>query len=302
MSLLEEIQTAAVEVNSDLGSLLRKCKVLAARLGSKPLEDWLLWESNGYPKGVEVPDYRIWSLRVKGHFSGPGGSGLKNAPIPLHLIPERARKFYERYECRQSVASIEALLKDLRGGVITVDTADLALLLGNKVYQYQNCVQSWAEFSPGNLIELLNAVRNRILDFTLAVWKEAPKAGESQTNVTSAIQPAKVTQIFNTTIYGGSANLVGTAHESTIAFNINTQDFASLSYVLRNQGVTEPDIKELEHAIQSDQVPKEAGKFGPKVSSWIATMIGKAANGSWNIAIGAAGNLLGEAIAKYYGM
>lgn len=70
MSILEEIQAAAVDGTSDLGSLLRKCKLLAARLGSEPLENWLLWESNGYPENVEVPEYRIWSLQLKGHFFG----------------------------------------------------------------------------------------------------------------------------------------------------------------------------------------------------------------------------------------
>ena len=52
MSLLEDIQSAAVDSNSDLGTILRKCKLLAARLGSKTLENWLIYESNGYPLDV----------------------------------------------------------------------------------------------------------------------------------------------------------------------------------------------------------------------------------------------------------
>lgn len=47
MTLLEDIQQSAVDSKSNLGELLRKCKLLAARLGSQPLEDWLIWESNG---------------------------------------------------------------------------------------------------------------------------------------------------------------------------------------------------------------------------------------------------------------
>src|SRR5579871_3717688 len=74
MGLLEDIQNAAVDGRSDLGSILRKCKLLASRLGSKPLEDWLVWESNGYPPEVDVPDYRKWSLQIRGHFAGPFGS------------------------------------------------------------------------------------------------------------------------------------------------------------------------------------------------------------------------------------
>ena len=87
MSLLEDIQNAAVDSKSDLGTLLRKCKLLAARLGSKPLEDWLLWESNGYPDDIPVPDYRIWRLEVKGHFYGAFGAAFQNAPIPHLCLP-----------------------------------------------------------------------------------------------------------------------------------------------------------------------------------------------------------------------
>ena len=97
MTILEDIQAAAVDANSDLGTILRKCKVLAARLGSVSLENWLLWEANGYPEDVAVPNYRIWPLDVKGYFSGPFGSGLQNAPIPSICLPEKARKYYEKY-------------------------------------------------------------------------------------------------------------------------------------------------------------------------------------------------------------
>ena len=52
MTLLEDIQNSAVDPNSDLATLLQKCKVLAARLGSQPLEKWVLWESNGYLRSL----------------------------------------------------------------------------------------------------------------------------------------------------------------------------------------------------------------------------------------------------------
>src|SRR5262249_36822253 len=126
VALLEDIQNSAVDANSDLGTLLRKGKLLAARLGIKPLEGWLLWESNGYPDNVPVPEYRIWPLEVKGHFFGSFGSGLRNAPIPSALLPDQVRKSYQNYECRQSIASIEATLRaENDGATVSVGTADL---------------------------------------------------------------------------------------------------------------------------------------------------------------------------------
>jgi hypothetical protein len=205
MSLIEEIQSAAIDGTSDLATLLRKCRLLAARLGSQPLEDWLLWELNGYPDGVEVPDYRIWPLELKGQFFGPLGSSMANVPIPLACIPVKARDHYQNYKSRQSVASIEEMLRQSEGGTLFVSTSDLAVTLGTKVYSGYNCIRAWAEFSIGHAIELLNAVRNRILEFTIAVWKEAPMAGEQPEASDKKIQPERVTQIFNNIVLLGAA-------------------------------------------------------------------------------------------------
>jgi AbiTii len=302
VSLLEEIQIAAVDASSDLGTLLRKCKLLAVRLGSKPLEDWLIWESNGYPDDVKVPEYRVWPLEVKGHFSGPFGSGMRNAPIPSALLPQRVRDQYERYECRQSIASIEAILTKTNDGTVQVNTGDLALVLGMKVYERLNCVQAWAEFSTGHLVELLNSVRNRVLDFALAVWKEEPAAGETSAKGATSVDSSRVTQIFNTTVYGGPAQVVGTATNSTIAITISRMDFSSLERILRDNGVGDSEVAELRVALESEAELAPQASFGPKVSSWIGGMIRKAADGSWGVGVGAAGNLLAQAIGKYYGL
>jgi hypothetical protein len=299
MSILEEIQAAAVDGTSDLGTLLRKCKVLAARLRSQPLENWVLWESNGYPDDVTVPDYRIWQLRLKGHFAGYWGSGIQNAPIPLVCLPEDLRKRYENYECRQSIATLEAAL---RSGQATfqISTGDLAVSLGSDVYQNQNCIQSWAEFGVGALVELLNVVRNRILDFSLAVWKEAPTAGENGNSGNTNLSPSQITQIFNTTVFGGLANVVG-AHNSPVAINVVANDFKSLEVELEKHGLTPADLSELQEAIAADPKPPTKDKLGPRVSSWIGKTLQKAADGSWQVGIAAAGELVYHAIAKYYG-
>lgn len=301
MSILKEIQTAAVDGKSDLGMLLRKCKVLAARLDSELLENWLLWESNGYPEDVEVPDYRVWELQLKGHFFGPFGSGIQNAPIPLVCVPEEARKHYERYECRQSIASVEAALKT-DSATLQVSTGDLAVMLGTRVYQGQNCVQVWAEFGAGHLVELLNSVRNRILDFSLAIGKVDPIAGEESGGPSnSPLKPSKITQIFKTTVYGGSATLVGSASNSSLAFSVFVNDLNSLATTLRQHGLSSEDIQELQLALAADARPVAKDKFGPRVAAWVGKMVQKAADGSWQIGIVVAGELLSQAIAKYYG-
>lgn len=181
-----------------------------------------------------------------------------------------------------------------------VSTGDLALALGMKVYQHQNCVQAWAEFSPIHLHELLNSVKNKVLDFSLALWKEYPEAGES---VVQEDKPkeAVVTHIFNTTVYGGAANLVGSAHHSTIQFGFAPGNFAALREVLLENGVDEADVEELRQAVKTD-VPQAGKGFGPRVSAWMSKMFGKAASGAWGIGISGAGGLLAQALSKFYGL
>ena len=164
-----------------------------------------------------------------------------------------------------------------------------------------NCLQCWAEFSITNLEELLNEVRERVLDFSLAVWRENPNAGETNSDIPEPLSSDKVTQIFHTTVHSGTANLVGTANDSSIAFNIASNDFDTVHRVLRDNGVSKEDIDELKRVLTQDEPPQSPGRFGPKVSSWIAKMMQKASEGTWNIAIGAGGSLLSEVISKFYG-
>jgi hypothetical protein len=48
MGLLYEIQTSVVQDGTHLGSVLLKLRLLASRLGSVPLEEWIKHESEGY--------------------------------------------------------------------------------------------------------------------------------------------------------------------------------------------------------------------------------------------------------------
>jgi hypothetical protein len=70
VTLLEEIIEGASGKAVDLPTLLRRCKVLAARLESKPAEDWLEFELDGYPVHVAVPRYRVLPMQLKGNFMG----------------------------------------------------------------------------------------------------------------------------------------------------------------------------------------------------------------------------------------
>jgi AbiTii len=294
VSLIAEIQKAAVEKDTDLATLLRKCKVLAAHLGSVPLEDWVLHESNGYPAGANLPGYRVWGVQIVAHLIDEFGAQMPSVMVAPNMIPEALRTRFTRFEYRESVATAEYVLRNGDEDMQTFSTGNLRSMLHGKVYKGFQCHSAVAQFSNQHLVAMLDAVRNRILDFALALGKIAPDAGEDQ----SQVEVQRVTQIFNTTIHG-SVGVVGTATNSVV--NVTANNWVALAQFLASQGVEQPDIDQLHDAVVAE--PKaEAGKWGPHVSKWIGKMVGKAADGSWHIGLGAAGNLLAQALTAYYGL
>ena len=301
MNLLEDIQTAAVDPSNDLSTLLRKCKLLTIHLKSRPLENWLRYESTGYPEDVQAPDYRVWRLEFKGNFSGPLRSSIENAPIPTTCIPEKTLKAFEQYMCQDSIFSLEEAIKSNSSDTFRVSTGNLALYLGMKVYKHHCCLDAWGEYKKEHVHQLLNSVRHRILDFALAVWKEKPSAGNPDASTASMLSPMRVTQIFHTIVYRREANSLDSQSKKKTAYDFTENDCSSLKSILWENGVSHEDIEDLGHALESDDKPDSAERFGPHVSAWIAKMMQKAADGSWNIRIGKAGNLLDQTLARFYG-
>lgn len=300
MSLLIDIQNDAVDSKSDVASLLRKCKLLAARLNSRPLEQWLHWESNGYLRETPVPTYREWPLVWQGHFVNRyGGTQLSGYDIPTIRLPDPSMA---QFECRDSVAAIQSMLDSFDDShQLRVPNADLAVCLTDKVFADMVCLEAWGTFDATRLVSALNSVRERVLDFALAIWKEEPTAGEIG-GTTKKVAEQKVSQIFNTTIIGGGANIAGSVEGSTLTVTVNAGDFQSLQSQLKSAGISDDDVHELRNALVEEPKPNASDEYGPRVRAWILKMLSKAVEKSWPVALGRAGELLTTAIARYYGL
>ena len=130
MGLLHDIQAAVIQENTDLGPILLKLRLLAARLGSQPLAEWVKHESEGYPKEVAIPDYRTLSVSYIGNFSGPFGSGVQNAPISPYLIQKFAGEHWVRYDMRESIAAVDDLLTtSTKGGSLSIGSKEPATIV-----------------------------------------------------------------------------------------------------------------------------------------------------------------------------
>lgn len=302
MKLLQEIQKEAVDGKADLATLLRKCRVLAARLKNDEFKNWVQYELDGYPSEAELPEYRRMRAQSYGHFSGAFGSGLRNAPIPIMCIPEEFRKFVTDVEFRSGIGSLQDLISRSKGGTLQEQwPADLVAFVASRIYERMNLGQAWKAIPSSAIVGILDTVRNRILNFVLEIESAAPDAGEIASS--PALTPEQVGNVFNTYIMGNVGNVAsGSSNvEQHATVTINQGDFESLSKFLKSLGVDESDIAELRDAVEAEPTTTKAG-FGRRVAGWIGKMVTKSAQGLWRVATTTASAVLTKAIAQYYGL
>lgn len=196
MTLLQEIQRDAVDPNVEISTLLRKCKILATRLKNEQFKLWVDQELNGYTSEKILPSYRILNVQSLGDFSGMMGSGLRNAPIPSALVPEKWREIATTAYLTDGIGSYASLVKEKKESMLASEwPGDLVMLVSKKIMANMSLMRAWRYIPPASILGLIDTVRNRVLSFVLEIESEAPTAGELQPNEIP-IPAERVTQIY----------------------------------------------------------------------------------------------------------
>ena len=305
MSLLQQIQESVVQEGSDLGSILLKLRLLAARLGSDTLEKWVKHESEGYPKDADVPSYRIVGVTYRGTFFGPFGSGINNAQIPPYLVEKYAGKNSTKYEVRASIATIDEMVKQNNtNSSFCIDASNLILLLQGKVYEGYACNGVTGSISLAAFYEIQQAVRNRILELTIELEKSVPDAThiEFGSTATEKADTEQVQQISQQIIYGNVSTVVSGGADASIAVTVTEKDNRSFIKYLVESGIPEDDATELAEIMATEEPSSSDEPFGQKTRNWIATNLKKTTEGTWNMGISVATTILTAAALKYYGL
>jgi hypothetical protein len=304
VSLLREIQDAAVDAKTPLAVVLRKCMILAARLGHAPFKKWVDDELDGYARDAELPSYRrITGVSSIGNFAGPMGASMSNVPLPLGPVPADLRDQYLKVEFREGVAKLEEMARPRDGDLISRWPADLVSRVAYKYFEGYALMAAHMEIPRNAVVGLLDSVRNKALKFALEIEEQAPTAGDASPGTKPLLSEERVAQMFTTIVMGGVQNLaVSSAGSVQHAQQIQAGDLAALKQFLSQQGIEPIDLADLEAAIDKDPKPKTGSPFGKRVAAWMGTMVTKAALGAWKVGSSAAAELLTAAIKAYYGL
>jgi hypothetical protein len=163
---------------------------------------------------------------------------------------------------------------------------------------------AWVALPTALLVGLLDTIRNRVLSFalemeTLDLKLEEEVSSEESKKATNA----QITQTFHQTIYGPVSN-VGTAGSISQTMIVNRGDLTGLKTRLRETGLPESDLEELEKAIKADEAePKPAEHhFGKSVAKWLGDTVKKAATGALKIGTDVVATVATKALHDYYGI
>jgi len=294
-SLVLELQCEALDKKTDATSLLRKARVIARKLKITELDSWAASELNGYDGDNRAPDYRKHECEVKARNPYRG-------LIPI-IWPGDPPEWFNHCWSGQSIPEIESMLqREDNGAVFIVPFTD------SMAAQLMRAVDGGMGTPPfrvvqrASLVGIVERVRTLILDWTLKLEEEGI-LGDGMTFSAPEIQSAQSHRdIIISNFQGILGSVTNSAVSQTFSNEIRQGDFAALSRTLELQGATKDDTSALKKAIETDPAPAVSGKFGAEVSHWMGKMLQKAASGAWGIGLAAAGNLLSDAVSRYYGL
>lgn len=298
MRLLQQIQNDAVDTQTDLAALLRRCRILAQRLKLDEFKDWVVSELDGYPSANSLPPYRtIRTPLVLGHFSGVAGARIENAQIPLTRIPPKLRDSLTSVRFQQGVTAIAAILDGGENAMRVPWPLEAVRLIGQgDIYRGYFLMQAVQIVNHSEIRGLLDQVRNRVLNFALELESRDPEAGEA------IAKPAKIsgdevrTIFYQTIIKGDVHNLAQSSQNfSQMGISVCKGDVESLQNAVRQIGVHENDIKKLVEAIREDRDSGVRG-IGDRVKAWLGSTVLKAGRG----AVAGASTALMTEIVKHF--
>ncbi|MGA7577828.1 MAG: hypothetical protein ACLQUW_09685 [Desulfobaccales bacterium] len=302
MKIVREIRGDLVNPSISLAVILRKAKILAASLGNQEFRRWVDYELNGYSGDLELPFYRKLNIPVLGNFSAPFGKSVSGYLLPVAAMPDRFKKMANELILGNPIKELESLAGEAKEGLRHPWPTEAVILLRDtiKLSGGYVLIEIYQPIGKPHLDGILDAVRNRLLDFLLALQEIDPKVLDSE-EALGKIPSETVSQVYNVTIQGNHNVLAsGTGIKQEVTQNFSAYDKQAMMNYLRDIGLANNELKALDQAITADGHPKE-NKLGKKVTEWLGKMAGKAVTGTWKAAMSATPGLIVKAISKYYG-
>lgn len=298
MNKAQEIIEILGSERVNIENALIKAQILASDVGNDELAQWVKNELLGYPDRAVLPEYRILVQTVEGDVSN-GVYRHRSVGLPMQHLNDGGRNSLRRRYVREGIAEVQTWVgnPDL---VLPLPPELSAIAFKPAMDPSYHVERAWGKLSVGAVEGLLAQIRSRLLDFALEVARLMP-ADEVLSAPRAAAISTQVGDLLKGAIFGDHATIqIGSGNVATISNNVVTNDIESLVVAMRKNGIDEPDLESLREAVSSDA--NSDAVPGVSVKGWMGRMLSKAASGTWQVGVGAAGNLLASALGSFYGV
>lgn len=202
-SLVLELQGDALDKSVSATDLLRKALVVARKLKVTDLVEWLTHELNGYPDGVEVPEYRQLRGELKVHNPYHGW-------VPLMIADAEKAEMLAKRSTSQSISELDQIASGSgNGGMVYVR---LPKAIEHKLMKGMDVpLEPAVILSKSQVHGLVEKVRNTVLEWALRL-EERGITGEGM-----SFSPEEQKQAGSVTFNVGTlGNLIGSMQDSQL--------------------------------------------------------------------------------------
>jgi hypothetical protein len=290
MSLLREIQNDLASSGADAATVLRKCKILAARLSSEELSRWVDHELNGYPTTQPVPEYRLLPVHCYANFMNIGWRAENQGVPPFAVAKEYRDTFFAPIEFRDGIAIAMSYVST--GAMIDAPLLAVLIERHRKMYPGYHCTSAWRVTSGEKFEQLISAVKNRVLDFSLKIEAENPEAGEAPPN-SQPVAQEKLQPLVQNIFYAPVGNLAQNSdHFSQISgVGLSSEDLGRLAAELA-QHLDELKLNDRDRQKAKAQIAVLKAELAGEPDLGVVRQAGRTLR---NITEGAIGSLLATA-------
>ncbi|MDZ5647366.1 hypothetical protein [Nitrospirillum sp. BR 11828] len=242
-SLVIQLQAAAMNSETLIADLLRMAKTVSVKLDLADVREWIDHEMNGYPDFNNLPEYRrlVGTLKALNPYRGW---------IPAVIQDSRLEEIVSTCRANEPISSIEDTIRRTEKGIgyVSYSPNQQQQLILSDMFGFNTQFQVHIPISAA--IRLLDAVRNRILDWSLSLEKAGVLGiGMSFTQN----EKEKVRNMANNTYnINGNIGVFGDVSKSHVhtnqSANYNSSDLNDLAEAIRQIKIS---IEQLPDQIQT---------------------------------------------------
>lgn len=259
-SLVLELQRDAADGTTPLPDVLRKAWMVATKLKLDEIDTWIQYELYGYPNDVVVPDYRIMygDVRAYNHMNG--------ILMPVRSEDPDEQNKLSRVEIRQSIGSLHQVVTG-GGDWLEIPFSEHQMARFRNKADMPEWMHPFRQFAKSQMASIFDAVRNRILDWTLRL-ESADILGEG---MTFSLQEKDKAATMPTITIGSVENfqgVIGTVKNSTLHIdNLHDVDNA-----LESQGFNAEERAEIQQLVAEHKAarPEDKISIAKRGMQWIA--------------------------------